>query len=219
MTIGRKPGDVLDATHFASSYLARIRQLLDRVDLREVDRAIALLEQARTRGATIFIIGNGGSASTASHFATDLSFGVRKQGGPAYRALSLTDNAALITAAANDLGYDTVFVEQLKSLMVAGDLVVAISASGNSPNVVRAVEYARSHGAETIGFTGFDGGRLRQIVTRAVHVDAPVGEYGPVEDLHLILEHLMTAFLRQAHAAAPGAALGLTGVPLVPHEG
>src|SRR5204863_6152943 len=102
---------------------------------------------------------------------------------------------ALVSAAANDLGYESVFSEQLKTLLVSGDVVLAISASGNSPNVIRAVEYANHRGATTIGLTGFDGGRLRQVVREHIHIPTPKGDYGPVEDLHLVLNHLISSYL------------------------
>ena len=154
-----------------------------------------LLEAARLQGRTIFIVGNGGSAATASHFACDLALGPRSSGGKAYRAISLGDNNALITAAGNDLGYETVFSEQLKTLLAPDDLVLAISASGNSPNIIEAVEYANHIGAMTIGLTGFDGGRLRHIAAEHIHISTPKGDYGPVEDLHLVVNHLISSYL------------------------
>jgi D-sedoheptulose 7-phosphate isomerase len=131
----------------------------------------------------------------ASHFANDLSIGPRKLGTQAYRAISLSDNNTVLTAAGNDLGYDTVFVEQLRTLLDAGDVVIAISASGNSPNILKAVEYANQLGAVTIGFTGFDGGALGSMVSEHVNVATPKGDYGPVEDLHLMLNHLIWPYL------------------------
>ncbi len=180
---------------YAGRYTAYIADLLDQLDYAAIERVGLLLEDARQRGRTIFLVGNGGSAATASHLACDLSLGPRVFGGKAYRAISLSDNTALISAAGNDLGFDTVFVEQLKTLLRRGDVVVAISASGNSPNVVKAVEYANHAGAVTIGLTGFDGGRLRQIAAEQIHVPTPKGDYGPVEDLHLMLNHLITSYL------------------------
>jgi D-sedoheptulose 7-phosphate isomerase len=118
------------------------------------------------------------------------------EGAIPFRAVSLTDNVAVLTAIANDIAYADVFVRQLEGLLRPGDVVVAISASGNSPNVVRAIEYARSHGAVTVGLTGFDGGRLKALCDEAVHVATPPGEYGPVEDTHLVLDHLITGYLR-----------------------
>jgi len=180
---------------YAGRYAAYITDLLDQLDYAAIDRVGRLLEDARHRGRTIFIVGNGGSAATASHFACDLSLGPRVFGGKAYRAISLADNNALITAAGNDLGYETVFSEQLKTLLTPGDVVLAISASGNSPNVVKAVEYANHAGAMTIGLTGFDGGRLRHIAREHIHIPTPKGDYGPVEDLHLMLNHLISSYL------------------------
>lgn len=180
---------------YAGHYASYLADLLGQLDFEAIDRVGRLLEHARRQNRTIFIIGNGGSASTASHCATDLGLGPRVFGGEAYRAVSLSDNCALLTAAGNDLGYDTVFSEQLRTLMQPGDVVLAISASGNSPNIVKAVEYANHAGGITVGFTGFDGGRLRQIAREALHVETPHGDYGPVEDVHLILNHLITTYL------------------------
>lgn len=180
---------------YAGRYAAYIIDLLDQLDYEAIDRVGRVLEDARLRGRTIFIVGNGGSAATASHFACDLSLGPRVFGGQAYRAISLADNNALMTAAGNDLGYDTVFSEQLKTLLTSGDVVLAISASGNSPNVIKAVEYANHVGATTIGLTGFDGGRIRHIARENIHIPTPKGDYGPVEDLHLVLNHLISSYL------------------------
>jgi len=180
---------------YAERYAAYVSDLMARLDFAAIERVGGRLEAARRAGRTIFLIGNGGSAATASHFANDLALGPRVYGARAYRAISLTDNCALLTAAGNDLGYETIFLEQLKTLLQPKDVVIAISASGNSPNVLRAIEYANQRGAITIGLTGFDGGTLRQIVTEHLHVSTPHGDYGPVEDLHLILNHLITSYL------------------------
>jgi D-sedoheptulose 7-phosphate isomerase len=180
---------------FAGRYTDYIAELLNCLDWGAIDRVGRILENARHLGRTIFLIGNGGSAATASHFANDLSIGPRKLGAQAYRAISLSDNAAILTAAGNDLGYDKVFVEQLRTLLDAGDVVIAISASGNSPNILKAVEYANQLGAVTIGFTGFDGGALASMVSEHVNVATPKGDYGPVEDLHLMLNHLISSYL------------------------
>ena len=111
------------------------------------------------------------------------------------RAISLTDNQPFITAVSNDIGFEHVFEEQLRNMLQLGDVVVAISASGNSPNVVKAIEFANSHGAVSIGLVGFDGGRLREISQIVLHVPTDHGEYGPVEDIHLILDHMITEYL------------------------
>jgi D-sedoheptulose 7-phosphate isomerase len=180
---------------FGRRYLERLQNLLQELDFEALDAVVQALERARKEGYTVYIMGNGGSASTATHMAQDLAFGTRMRSGPRIRAISLTDNAAYLSACANDIGYENVFEQQLRNLMQPGDVVLAISASGNSPNVVKAVDYANEHGGETIAFVGFDGGRLKQRCKYVVHAASESGEYGPVEDVHMILDHLITAYL------------------------
>jgi D-sedoheptulose 7-phosphate isomerase len=179
---------------FAKGYLAYLTKVLAQLDEKAIAAFIEALLDARAHGAHIFFIGNGGSAATASHFANDIAIGSRSRGKP-FRALSLVDNLPLLTAVANDDGYDEVFTAQLKLFLKTGDVVVAISASGNSPNVVKAVEYANAHGATTVALTGFDGGQLKRIAKLGVHVPTAKGEYGPTEDAHMVLDHLVGAFL------------------------
>lgn len=179
--------------------MAYVCQVIGALDVAEIEAFLQALLAARERNARIFFIGNGGSAATASHFANDLAIGTRTWTKP-FRVVSLTDNVPILTAIANDYGYDQIFLLQLKTLLMPGDVVVAISASGNSPNLLNAVEYANEQDAVTIGLTGFDGGRLRQIAQRAVHVPTAKGEYGPVEDVHMVLDHLVGAFLTNAVA-------------------
>ena len=179
---------------FAQAYLGYLSQLFNRLDHGQIGGFINTLLQARERQARIFFIGNGGRAATASHFANDIAIGSRSRTKP-FRAISLCDNLALITAIGNDFGYDQIFVRQLENQMDAGDVVVAISASGNSENLLQAIAYANDHGALTVGLTGFDGGRLRQMVQLNVHAPSNKGEYGPVEDIHMVLDHLVGAFL------------------------
>jgi D-sedoheptulose 7-phosphate isomerase len=179
---------------YARAYLRHLGEVLGRLEAVTVAKFVDILLSARERGARIFFCGNGGSAATASHFANDLGIGTRTPSKP-FRAIALTDNAAAITAIANDDGYDAVFVQQLQALMQKDDVVVAISASGNSSNVVRAVEYANARGAITVALTGFDGGRLRGLASLAVHVPTEKGEYGPVEDVHMVLDHLVGTYL------------------------
>ena len=192
-----------EAEAFARGYLEYLTKVLGRLDLAAVSRFIQTLVAARDRGARVFFIGNGGSASTASHFANDLAIGSRTWHKP-FRVISLCDNLSVLTALANDYGYHEVFTRQLQVLMEAGDIVVAISASGNSPNILAAVQYANEHGAATIGLTGFDGGRLAALAHFVVHAPTNPGEYGPAEDVHLILDHLVGAFLLY-HCAAENA--------------
>jgi D-sedoheptulose 7-phosphate isomerase len=183
-----------EASAFARGYLGYLSEVLAQMDVDAIAAFIETLLQARERGARIFFIGNGGSAATASHFANDIAIGCRSWDKP-FRAVSLTDNLAILTAIGNDYGYDEIFVQQLKTQLTPGDVVVAISASGNSPNVIKAVEYANGAGAITVGLTGFDGGKLKQSAQLEIHVPSNKGEYGPVEDVHLIIDHLVGAFL------------------------
>ncbi|MBF0095965.1 MAG: SIS domain-containing protein [Magnetococcales bacterium] len=181
---------------FASGYLAYVGRLCAALDPEPIGQFIRALLEARERGARIFFIGNGGSAATASHFANDIAIGSRARAKP-FRAVSLCDNQAIITAIGNDFGYDQIFLRQLENQMEEGDIVVAISASGNSPNVLLAVEYANGRGNLTVGLTGFAGGRLREMAEIKLHVPTQPGEYGPVEDLHMVVDHLVGAFLMQ----------------------
>ena len=184
-----------NAAGYARAYLDYLSSCLDSVDCDAVGAFANLLLSARQTGNAVFFIGNGGSAATASHFANDISVGTRTGDGKPFRAISLTDNVAVMTALANDEGYEKMFVDQLKVHMRDGDALVAISASGNSLNVIAAVEYAKSRGATIVGLTGFDGGKLRELSDISLHVPTARGEYGPVEDLHMIFDHLIGSFL------------------------
>jgi len=139
-------------------------------------------------------MGNGGSASTASHFVCDLAKNTRRDGLPHYRVIGLTDNMAIFSAYANDEGYENVFAQQLANLILPGDIVIGISASGNSPNVINAIHEAKRHQVTTIGFTGFDGGRLGPLVDINIHVKSNVIEH--VEDIHLMLEHMIVKAIK-----------------------
>jgi D-sedoheptulose 7-phosphate isomerase len=179
---------------FAEAYLNYLQTVLRRIDPAEIGRFIETLLDARARGAMVFFIGNGGSAATASHFANDLSIGSNDYDRP-FRVISLTDNSAVISAIANDFGYEDVFVRQLRVLGEKGDVLVAISASGNSPNLLKAVEYAQSAGIKTVALTAFDGGKLKAMADEGIHVPTEPKEYGPAEDAHLVLDHLVGAYL------------------------
>lgn len=171
------------------NYITTLQVTMDQLPRQSIADVIAVLQQARMRGSQVFILGNGGSASTASHFACDLSKNTRQEGLPHFRVIGLTDNMAMFSALANDDGYENVFSEQLAGLLRPGDIVIAISASGNSRNVIRAVEEAHKHSATVVGFTGFEGGGLRQLANFNIHVNSNIIEH--VEDIHLMLEHLI----------------------------
>lgn len=185
----------IDDEGVARAYLDGTRRLLAAIDLDQVTRVVKVLRAAREREATVYVVGNGGSASTASHFAADLAKATVRDGSPHVRVLSLTDNVSLMTALSNDHGYEHLFTGQLRSLLLPGDVLIAISVSGGSPNVLRAVELAHERGATTIAFTGFDGGQLLRSADLAIHVASERGVYGPVEDVHLAIHHLVTTCL------------------------
>ena len=176
------------------AYQLSVLERIASVDLMTVAAAAELLRSARERGATVYVAGNGGSATTASHMVTDLMFG-RGLPEPGLRVVGLADNQAVITATANDVSYNEVFARQLRRLAKPGDVVILVSASGNSPNVVRAAEVAREFDATIIGLTGFDGGRLAGLADVSVHVRSTLDAYGPVEDIHLIVNHMLVAAL------------------------
>jgi D-sedoheptulose 7-phosphate isomerase len=195
---------------YASSreYLARARDLLEGL-AEPADRFVEALWAAFEAGATVFLAGNGGSAAAASHFGQDLAKGTLAdmRATRRFRVIPLTDNVGYITALANDEGYESVFEQQLRNLGRPGDVLVAISGSGNSPNVLRAVDYARSIGMRTIGVTGYDGGALRKRADLSVHV--PVWDMGMAEALHGVLFHLAMSRLRErVSAAQPAPASG-----------
>ncbi len=183
-----------DPVAFAEAYLDYLTSVLKTIDAREIGQFIETLLDARERGATIFFIGNGGSTATASHFANDIAIGTNSYEKP-FRAVSLTDSNAIITAVGNDFGFEEIFVRQLRVLGRAGDVVVAISASGNSPNLIRAFDYAKSIGIKTVAITAFDGGKMKQMADEGVHVPTAPKEYGPAEDAHMVLDHLVGAYL------------------------
>jgi len=183
------------AGKYAAGYVRYLKSVLDGLDFDAIARFADRLEAARLAQRTVFFVGNGGSAATCSHFVNDLVKSCRRMGQPGFRAISLTDNVALMTAIANDDGYENVFTGQMTDLFRKGDVLVAISASGNSPNVLAAAKTAHELGGEVVGITGFDGGELRRLSDCVVHVPSEKGEYGPVEDVHMILDHLLTSYL------------------------
>lgn len=178
-----------------TQYLQTLHHTLDQLPTTDIEKVIDILYNARLEGRQVFIMGNGGSASTATHFVCDLAKNTRMAGWPHFRVLGLTDNMALFSALANDDGYENVFASQLENLVRAGDIVIGISTSGNSQNVVNAIHFSNHMEAVTIGFTGFDAGEVGRIVDHHVHV--PSDNIEQVEDIHLMLEHLIVTVLRE----------------------
>jgi D-sedoheptulose 7-phosphate isomerase len=177
------------AAAFPSLYKQRLVQVLETIDLALVTRAIEILAAARDSGRTIFVCGNGGSASTASHFACDMVKGASFERESRFRILSLTDSMPTITAYSNDVHYECIFAEQLRNFAQPGDVLMAISGSGNSPNVVKAMEYARSIGCRTIALTGRGGGKLGPLADLEIRVGET--HMGRIEDGHMVVCHMI----------------------------
>ncbi len=177
-----------------TTYFNQLQQAIHELDLNQLSQVVQVLLEANQRKATIFIFGNGGSAATASHFANDLAKGCIVEGQNRFRAIALTENTALLTAWANDSGYDQIFAEQLKGLVNPADVVIGISGSGNSRNVLNGIIAGREAGAYTIGFCGYSGGKLRELIDLPIHTDCGVMEQ--VEDLHSAICHNIATTLR-----------------------
>ena len=184
----------LSIKDYSKSYIDYLSSVLSNISLTDIEKFVEVLLEARERESSIFFIGNGGSAATASHFANDIAIGTRTYEKP-FRAISLCDNQAVITAIANDDGYEKIFSQQLQVLLKKQDVVVAISASGNSPNLLDAIDTAKEMGAITVGISAFDGGKMKEMVDVSLHVPTEKGEYGPAEDAHMVLDHLISNYL------------------------
>ena len=181
---------------FSNNYLEYLTELISQLNREAIGDFADLLLQSRDSGATTFFLGNGGSASTATHFVNDVSLGSRQFKKP-FRAISLCDNQAVITAIANDDGYENIFSQQLQTLSRPGDTIVCISASGNSKNLIKAIEYAKENNLYVVGLTAFDGGYLKENCDLNIHVPTKIGEYGPAEDLHMVICGLVGSYFRE----------------------
>lgn len=188
---------------FIKSYIVELKRCLQVLDKEKIEEAIEMLMEAYRKGRKIFIMGNGGSASISSHMACDLGKGtlsrVYDEDERRFKVYSLTDNVALMTAFANDLSFEDIFVQQLQNLVEGGDVVIVFSGSGRSKNVVKAIRYAKKYRAKTIGFLGFKtGGELGKLVDCAIIADSK--EYGPCEDIQLILNHIIISWIGRIKA-------------------
>jgi D-sedoheptulose 7-phosphate isomerase len=191
---GTGPGG-LSPKKFAQWYRNHEIQMWRDLDLDAVEAIAKAIEKAEKNGNQVFVAGNGGSAATASHIATDWAKTAERAGKPLLRCISLTDNVPFMTAIANDLGYDEVFVRQLANVLRRGDVVVLISGSGNSGNVIKAAKFAREKGAVSVGMTGFTGGKLRGLVDVCLHIESD--QYGVIEDLHMAVGSILAFYLKQ----------------------
>lgn len=187
---------------FPATYLESLQHTLGGISVDKVNEAIEWMRQAREEGRTIFTCGNGGSASTASHFVCDILKGASFNRPKRFRIMALTDSLPTLTAYSNDVSYDCVFVEQLKNFGQPGDILLSISGSGNSPNVLRAVEYANQAGIKTIGLTGRDGGQLGRLSQLEINVADP--HMGRIEDGHMIICHMLAYYFMDTEKAGGG---------------
>ncbi len=189
-----------DFDAFASSYYQRFADALLAFDKGPLAEVLAVFDGVIARGGTVWTAGNGGSAAIADHTVCDCSKGTNVPGTPPFRTVSLASNVPMLTALANDISYDDVFSEQLKYYLTDKDAVLVVSSSGNSPNVVKACEYAKAQGVPTVAFVGFKGGKLAEIADTVVHI--AVDNYGIVEDTHQSLIHVLTQYMRARNEAA-----------------
>jgi D-sedoheptulose 7-phosphate isomerase len=180
---------------FSESYIQKLKTLIDRIDLDRISDILDAIKKTVESKSRIYVIGNGGSSAIASHMVNDLGTGLRRRDIINFDIVSLADNTPVGTAIANDIGYENIFYMQLKGLLKKDDVIIAISCSGNSANIIKAVTYAREIGSTVIGCTGFDGGALRKLSDISFHIETPQGEYGLVEDVHTILDHLLHSYL------------------------
>jgi len=184
---------------FAVRYRSLLNGALDQIDTEKVALAIDWLRQARDDSRHIFVCGNGGSASTASHFACDIVKGASYRQEKRFRIMALTDSLPTLTAYSNDVSYDCVFVEQLRNFAERGDVVMALSGSGNSANVVHAIDYANSIGCRTIALSGRDGGNLAPLAQLSIHVPEP--HMGRIEDAHLVVCHMICYYFMERESS------------------
>lgn len=191
------PGD-LDTRDFARWYRARTLEQWEALDLDALARVAAVIEEAQSRGRFVWVCGNGGSAASAAHVGCDFGKTAAKPGVPPLKTVSLSDNTAYMTAIGNDLSFDETFSRQLENVAAAGDVVLLISGSGNSANLLRAAKLARDRKAKVVGLLGFDGGKLKALCD--VHLLIPSDQYGVIEDMHMAVAHILTFYLKQKKA-------------------
>ena len=185
--------DIKSVNNFVSGYFDYLNQVLNSIDKKEIEKLFDAFMKARGSNNTIFVAGNGGSAATAMTMANDIGFDIIKktETKKPFKVFSLVDNASVVTAISNDVGYESIFLNQLRIHYQEGDIIVLISASGNSKNIIEAARWVKSRNGCVVGFLGFDGGKLSQICDIKIHAKTNKGEYGPVEDAHLIINHLL----------------------------
>lgn len=184
---------------FAKEYISYLNNLLIKIDFKKIEKLKNILLNARKQNKNIFILGNGGSAATASTMANDLGFDIIKKTKTkkAFKFFALTDNTPVLTAISNDTGYENLFVNQLKIHFKKGDIAIMISASGNSKNLILASKWIKKNKGKTFSLLGFDGGVLRKLTDDYLMINSPKGDYGPVEDAHLIINHILAHWFQK----------------------
>lgn len=190
----------MEIKEFTISYVEKLKQLIDNIDLCVIEEIISEIDKLVLNKGVLYVLGNGGSSATASHMANDLGVGLKRRDILNLNIISLADNSPVVTAISNDIGYENIFYMQLKEVVEPNDVILAISCSGNSPNIIKAIEYSKKIGCKIIGVSGFDGGKLKSLSDIKFHVDAPKGEYGLVEDIHMILDHIIYSYYIQKGA-------------------
>lgn len=188
----------LDAKGFALWYRDRSLEQWQALDLEALARVAAVLETAQAQGRFVWVCGNGGSASTSAHIGCDFGKTAAKPRDKPLKAVSLSDNTAFLTAVGNDLSFDETFSRQLENVVASGDVVILITGSGNSRNLIRAAELSRARGAKVVGLLGFDGGKLKPMCSESLLI--PSDQYGVVEDMHMSVAHILTFYLKQKKA-------------------
>tara|TARA_Y100000992_G_scaffold292079_1_gene249171 strand:- start:291 stop:875 length:585 start_codon:yes stop_codon:yes gene_type:complete len=186
-----------DVEKFTDVYLSEIKSILSKIDVGVIKNIVDSLKKTIDKKSKVYVMGNGGSSATASHMANDLGTGLKRRKILNLNISSLVDNTPIVTALANDIGFENIFYMQIKDFLNKDDVIIAISCSGNSPNVIKAVDYAKDLGCTIIGLTGFNGGKLKDLSDINFHVDTPEGEYGLVEDVHMILNHIIFSYFVQ----------------------
>jgi len=179
---------------YSIAYFKYLSSVITKISEDEIAAFVQVLLSARKNGKTIYFIGNGGSAATGTHMVNDLSIGLKLRDIKNLNIECLSDNSAVCTAIANDIGYENIFYAQLKDKITQNDMLIAISCSGNSKNIIKAVDYVKEQKAVIIGMTGFSGGQLKKLCDISYHIDSEKGEYGVVEDLHMILDHIIYTY-------------------------
>tara|TARA_A100001037_G_C14967957_1_gene552381 strand:- start:190 stop:795 length:606 start_codon:yes stop_codon:yes gene_type:complete len=185
-------------SRFTKDYFNYLNNIFNKIDKKILDQLVGEFEEIRKSGKNLFVIGNGGGASTATTMANDLGFDIfKKTKKNPFTLIPLTNNSSIITAISNDVGYENIFINQLKINFKKRDRLLILSASGNSKNLIKAADWVKKNNGKVIGFIGFDGGKIKKLCDICVHLKSKKGDYGPVEDLQLIINHMLAHWFQE----------------------